>query len=116
MESGNLCPVGFQIGLAGKKAAVDEESAIKAEMRLWALEVLACNLLVMLCASDPDPQAAFETVRQGMIAGAGRRAFPEVGDPSLSDLYAAELQDAVARLMEMGRTQMRLGLGGTATS
>jgi hypothetical protein len=95
---------------------VEDERAIRAEMRLWALEVLVCNLLVMLCASDSDPQAAFELVRQGMIAGAGQRTFPEVADPALSDLYAAELQVAVTRLMEMGRTQMRSGLGGVARS
>jgi hypothetical protein len=80
-------------------------------MRLWALETLVCNLLVMLCASNPHPHAAFEALREKVIAAAQQRAFPEANDPALFEYYAAELRDAVTRLMDMGRTQLNLGLG-----
>jgi hypothetical protein len=39
---------------------MDNEEAIRAEMRLWALEVLVCNLFAVMFASDPAPMELFE--------------------------------------------------------
>ena len=74
------------------------ESEIKAEMRLWALENLVCNMFAVSCLQQPSPLAIAEETRQVMLAGARGRAFPEV-DAATSDLLSAELESAAARLM-----------------
>jgi hypothetical protein len=82
-----------------------DESEIRSEMRLWALEVLSVNLLAMLCALDPKPDDLFEKIRAQIIDGARHRTFPT--DASTSDLLSAELEDAVTRMMGMANSQMR---------
>lgn len=84
-----------------------EADESNSEMRLWALEVLVSNLLVMQCTTQPDPQTALELIASQMVFGADR-PLPGVSDPALSDLFSSDLSDAVRRLMDMGRTQMRL--------
>ncbi|MGP0088473.1 MAG: hypothetical protein ACLPKB_00680 [Xanthobacteraceae bacterium] len=86
------------------------EDEIKAEMRLWALEVLVCNLVAIWSLTDRNPADLLRQTREQMIEGARKRTFPEAADPALSDLYSAELESAVARLMDMGSEQMRLVL------
>jgi hypothetical protein len=71
---------------------VNDEKAIRAEMRLWALELLVSNLFAIICASDPEWVELFERTRRQMIEGAGQRIFPEVTDPPLFHLYADELE------------------------
>jgi hypothetical protein len=85
------------------------EDDIKDEMRLWAIEVALANLYVMVCALDPNPVSLFDQIQKQMIAGAKKRTFPEVG-AAMSDLYSAELENAVTRLTDMVRAQMRIGL------
>jgi hypothetical protein len=94
---------------------VNDEKAIRAEMRLWALELLVSNLFAIICASDPEWVELFERTRRQMIEGAGQRIFPEVTDPPLFHLYADELEDAVTRLMDMVGEQMRHGRASGAT-
>src|SRR6266480_6881715 len=84
---------------------MDEEQAIKAEMRLWALENLVCNILTIIATTDPDPDGLMTATRDQMIAGARQRAFSQV-DPAMSDLFSAELEAAVARLMDMASSQI----------
>jgi hypothetical protein len=87
---------------------MDNEEAIRAEMRLWALEVLVCNLFAVMCASDPAPLELFERTRDQMISGARQRTFGDF-DPAQSDLFSAELEAAVTRLMDMVGEQIRRG-------
>jgi hypothetical protein len=89
-------------------AAVEDERAIKAEMRLWALEALVCNVVAVILASDPDPQELLARTRRQMIEGAKQRTF-EGFDAAQSDLFSAELEAAVARLMDMVAAQMHRG-------
>jgi hypothetical protein len=87
---------------------MDNEEAIRAQMRLWALEVLVCNLFAVMCASDPAPLELFDRTRDQMISGARQRAFGDF-DPAQSDLFSGELEAAVARLMDMVGEQIRRG-------
>lgn len=43
------------------------ESEIKAEMRLWAIEVLVANAFAMLCGLDPNPDDVFAKIRRQTI-------------------------------------------------
>ena len=96
-------------------AGVNDEGAIKAEMRLWALEVLVCDLFAIICASDPAPLELFERTRKQMIGGSTRRTFGDVSAAE-SDLFSAELEAAVTRLMDMVSEQMRHGRASSASS
>jgi hypothetical protein len=69
------------------------EDAIKTEMRLWALEVLVCNLIAIVCLSDPAPAELLSRTREKIVAGARTRTFSGV-DAAISDLY---VEAAVAR-------------------
>jgi hypothetical protein len=89
------------------------EDAVKAEMRLWALETLVCDMFVMLLSSHPNPTTFFSQMRAQMLAGARKRTFPGF-DPSQSDLLSAELEAAVSRLLAMANEQMQIGLGNRA--
>lgn len=86
------------------------EKEMIGEMRLWALEVLVSNLFAMVCAVEGEPLGAFEKIRAQMIRGAKTQTFPGMGDAD-SDLLSVELETAVARLMEIGRTQIQRGVG-----
>jgi hypothetical protein len=84
--------------------------AVKAEMRLRALEVLVFDLLVTILANDAAPLDALKNKGEQMIRSTQMRTFSELSEAALSDLHSAELQSAVERLMEMAKTQMLLGL------
>jgi hypothetical protein len=73
------------------------EEIIKAEMRLYALECLVCQLYAFLGRTLP-PGMIEETQKQ-WIDGAKKKGFG--GDPAFSDLLSAELEDALKRLVEM---------------
>jgi hypothetical protein len=74
-------------------------------MRLWALECLVCNILATIAASDANPTELIQRTRDQMVSGARQRAFSEV-DPAMSDLFSAELEAAVTRLMDMASSQI----------
>jgi hypothetical protein len=80
------------------------------EMRLWALEVLVSNLFAMQCASDDAPPEAFDNIQAQMLRGAKTQSFPGMNAEE-SRLLSAELESAVARLMEMGKKQIQRGVG-----
>jgi hypothetical protein len=82
-----------------------DEAAIKNEMRIWALEVLTCNLFTMLLMMDQNPSGLYQRIRDQMIEGTKQRTF--AGDAATSDLFSAELETAVTRLMDMTKEQMR---------
>jgi hypothetical protein len=89
------------------------EKDMVTEMRLWALEVLVSNLFAMQCASVEAPTEAFENIKAQMLAGAKTQSFPGMNAEE-SDLLSAELESAVARLMEMGKKQIQRGVGRKA--
>jgi hypothetical protein len=91
------------------------EQEIKDEMRLWALEVLVANAFSMLVALDEDPHSFFRLVKKQMIDGAKQRTFSGV-DAATSDLYSAELEGAVTRLMDMVSSQIAIGLKSRKSS
>jgi hypothetical protein len=81
---------------------------------VW-IDLLASNLLAMMCVLDPDPVALLNRIREQTIVGAKNRTFPGF-DAAMSDLLSAELESALARLMDMGseqiaRLQARCGEG-----
>jgi hypothetical protein len=86
------------------------EAEIKREMRLWSIEVLVANLLAMLCELDPTPVDLFVKIRDQMIEGARKQAFPDL-DPAESDVLSGELEAAVSRLVEMAGTKILHGRG-----
>jgi hypothetical protein len=87
------------------------EEAIRAEMRLYVLEVFFTNLLVVNCitANPQDPMKVVTRLSDQMLAGARVKGFPEV-DPAMSDLLSAELESAVSRLANMASEQIRFVL------
>jgi hypothetical protein len=85
-----------------------DENAIKPEMRLWALELLVCNLYAIMAVSSPG---LMKRTFDQMIAGARVRGF-EGYDPAMSDLLSAELESALARMMDMANSQMPAHLRG----
>jgi hypothetical protein len=68
------------------------------------------TFFAMVCAVEDVPLDAFEKIRAQMIRGAKTQTFPGMGDAD-SDLLSVGLESAVARLMEMGRTQIQRGVG-----
>jgi hypothetical protein len=80
---------------------------LKDWMRIYAVEVLAVNHFAVSCltAAPNDPLALVKRLRDQMIAGARKHAFPGL-DPAMSDLASAELEDAVDRLMDMANAQI----------
>lgn len=84
------------------------EEAIKAEVRLWALECVVSQLFASVYQSSPDPEALFAR-NKDLILQSTRRVTAGA-DPAMSDLLSAELELAVERLLHM---QARLlGVGG----
>jgi hypothetical protein len=79
----------------------DEQATIKLETRLWALELLTCNLLATIAAlNDANPDELIARTRDQTISGARRLAFAGV-DPAMSDHLSGELESALARLIDM---------------
>jgi hypothetical protein len=82
------------------------EGELKAQMRLYAIELLTVNLSAMTCLMTPKPRELIAAVRQQMIGRARELTFPGLDDPAMSDLFAAELESAVDRLVEMADEQI----------
>jgi hypothetical protein len=79
------------------------EAEIKAEMRLWALECLVCQLGAIMFQLLPGNGA--QLALQALLDGAKKNVFPGV-HPALSDHYAAEFESATQRLAKMLREYM----------
>jgi hypothetical protein len=86
-----------------------EEQQIKTEMRLWALEVLVCNLFALNLSQTDNPLELLGMIQAQMIAGARQKAFPGF-DAAHSDHLSAELEGAVDRLLGMANEQISLVL------
>ena len=90
---------------------------IKTWMRIYAVEILAVNQLVISCLANApaDPLGIVERIRQQMIQGARTHGFPGL-DAASSDLASAELEDAMNRLMEMVSGQISAVLEARRTT
>jgi hypothetical protein len=82
----------------------ENEQAIKNEMRLFALESLVCHLWALTFKSLPA--GAFEIARAQWLDGARQMTFPGVG-AAQSDLYSAELECALERLVRMVQANLK---------
>jgi hypothetical protein len=81
------------------------EEQIKAEMRLWVLEVLVCQLFVLSFLQTEDPLGLATRAGEKMRVAARDRTFPQV-DAAMSDLLSAKLESASTWLMGMGIRQI----------
>jgi hypothetical protein len=89
------------------------EDEAKLNMRLYALELVVVNAFAMLCILDPLPDDFLAGVQKQMITAAQKQGFPGF-DPAESDFLSAELEVALARLLGMVGSQMRVGRGTAA--
>lgn len=80
-----------------------DESAVKFEMRLFALESIVCQHLATFYQSQ-SPQL-FEAVRKQAIEGTKRQTFAGA-NPEQSDLLSAELETAIDRLYSMIKSHL----------
>ena len=85
------------------------EDEVKAEFRLYAVEwaislLLAAQFRQMGAAGLP----MLDATRAQALAGARKKAFPGV-DPAMSDLFSAELESAVDRLLGMAKELLAKG-------
>lgn len=77
-----------------------DEEALKAEIRLWALECIVSQLAVMLYVTSGDPHLVMAHRRAALMAKTKTMTFPG-HDPAMSDFVASELESAVDRLLVM---------------
>jgi predicted transposase YdaD len=89
-----------------------QHDELRSTMRLYAVEVMTANLLVLSLLQTSNPREMLARTRQQMIEGARLRGFPELGDAAMSDHYSAELENAVDRLLGMMETQLEIALRG----
>jgi hypothetical protein len=83
------------------------ERELKAQMRLYAIELFVTNLYATHCvAVEPsNPLRILEKRRAALIEGARQLAFPN-RDPAESDQLSAEAEIATTRLVEMTRQML----------
>jgi hypothetical protein len=77
---------------------MNSEDAVKAEVRLFALESIVCQTVATLYQAMP--REVFDAVKRQAVEGAKKRTFPGF-DAAYSDLIAAEFEAALARLYSM---------------
>jgi hypothetical protein len=75
-----------------------DEDEIKLETRLIAVEYLLVQLYCLIYDAAGVSNASMETAHEGTLAGLELQTF-QGADPALGDLWAAELRDAVSRLL-----------------
>jgi hypothetical protein len=89
-----------------------DESAIKLEMRIRAIECIISMLMTFHCLRvDPaDPLGACSKTWKILADSARRSTFPEV-DAVTSDMLSAEFESSLSRLIEMVSAEINLLLG-----
>jgi hypothetical protein len=87
---------------------VSDIEKIRLDMRIKAVEGVVTTLLALRCLEQAptDPLGAFAKMRTQLSATMKIWVFPELRDPAMSDLQAAELEDAVTLLLESVATQI----------
>jgi hypothetical protein len=76
------------------------EAEIKHEIRLLAIEQMLGNLYVTIYRAFRVSDAEMKEAHEGLLETMRTDTIPSA-DPALSDLAAAELHDAVERLISM---------------
>ena len=89
-----------------------QDDELRSMMRLYALEVMTANLLVLSLLQSPNPRETLALTRQRMIEDARRSGFTELGDPAMSEHYSAQLENAVDRLLSLVEAQLEIALRG----
>lgn len=81
------------------------EKAFKNVVRLYALERIVSLLLAEHCVHGrpENPQEELTQLRKAVIEGAQKPALPSEFDPVVSDLFSAELEEAMDRLLGMAK-------------
>jgi hypothetical protein len=77
---------------------MNPEDAIKAELRLFALETIVCQSVASLYRTMP--REVFDAVKQQAIESARKKPFAGLG-AAYSDAISAEFEAALARLYSM---------------
>jgi hypothetical protein len=80
------------------------EEAVKDEMRLFALESIACQMWALTFAQLPN--GAFEKTRSTWLESARQQTFAGA-DAATSDLLSAELETALERLGGMVKSHLQ---------
>lgn len=83
-----------------------DENAIKAEARLLAIEHLLANLFRIVYEQAGMTDAGVEAINRMARLQLDKETFPGA-DPALADLWAAEIRDAVTKLLSL-ISEMRL--------
>jgi hypothetical protein len=81
------------------------EDEIRLEMRFYAVEILFANLFAISCLRAASPRRFIADVGQQIVESVRIQGFPSL-DPVMSDLFSAELENAVSRLMEIVSEQL----------
>ena len=81
------------------------ESELRFGARLAAIEYLLSDLWVKLYMLSNATDAKVEAAHMDTIDRLARQTFPGM-DPALGDAFAAELEEAVARILSMQRTML----------
>lgn len=83
---------------------------LKNEMRLWALELLVCQLYALEMKRNGNASFALTLIRDQMLSAARTSGFSGV-DPATSDLMSAEFESAIDRLFSMTQSNLDVGRG-----
>jgi hypothetical protein len=84
-----------------------DEEALRLEMRLAAIEYVVCNFIANVYRSAEIPPKQVLAAQADLIQRLRNQTFPGL-DAALSDLAAAELENAVSRLLDMQREMLGL--------
>ncbi len=83
-----------------------DERLLTLSMRLVAVENAIAILLANECMESSDPAGNAEELRAAFVRGAKAQTFPGI-DPAMSDLAAAEFEEANDRLLSMTKERVR---------
>lgn len=84
------------------------EEAIKAEVRLYAVEWLATIATAIVLKNSGHGIDYLEEIKTQTLAGALTKTFAGV-NPAMSDHLSVELHDALDRLLKMAKSHLKTG-------
>ena len=90
------------------------EDDLRLEMRFYAVEILFANLFAISCLRAAYPRKFIADVGQQIVEAVRTHGFSSL-DPAMSDLFSAELENAISRLMEMISEQLNVVLQARET-
>jgi hypothetical protein len=85
------------------------KSEIRTIARLYALEAVVSQIeALFLLAAPGDPFQVLDFQTKQRISGIRGKSFPELGDPAMSDLMAAEIEDRLIALADQTKANLAL--------